>query len=224
MHVERLLGELARHRRGALVAEQGRALREERVLVAPPKPERACRELPNHAPHAADVPDRKAAVLRRGPGSAEARHRAAVVVARERLDGGAGAADARVRLGEEHRVAVLAGAVPERLRLQQCVVLPHVAPDAEPLEARDLRVDGGRRGHAGVRPRERGGGRRRRGVVEEDDGRAGELLAEVRRDGVQFRGVALVDVGPDVDEDYAREPPGGDEGQPGQAETPERAP
>ncbi len=53
---------------------------------------------------------------------------------------------------------------------------------------------------------------------------AGELLAEVRRDGVQFRGVALVDVGPDVDEDYAREPPGGDEGQPGQAETPERAP
>ena len=34
----------------------------------------------------------------------------------------------------------------------------------------------------------------------------------------------VVDVGPDVDEDYAREPPGGDEGQPGQAETPERAP
>ena len=60
-------------------------------------------------------------------------------------------------------------------------------------------------------------------MVEEDDRRAGELLAEVRRDGVQFRGVALVDVGPDVDEDYAREPPGGDEGQPGQAETPERA-
>ena len=132
MHVERLLGELARHRRGALVAEQGRALREERVLVEPAGPrgadadaavagvavaERAGGERPRHAPHAADVPDRKAAVLRRGPGSAEARHRAAVVVARERLDGGAGAADARIRLGEEHRVAVLADAPPERLRL-----------------------------------------------------------------------------------------------------------
>ena len=134
----------------------GRALREERPVVAHAETERACRELPDHAPHAT---------------------------------------------GRGHRVAS------SPMLLQNASVFSRAlycrSARRRTLEARDLRVDGGRRGHqacarasAAAAAAAAGGGRRRPAC-------RGASQRSPRRRPVR---ATRVDVGPDVDEDCARAP------------------